>query len=76
MSEVIANSLKKGKFHQINSYLETYANPYESRAEEVVSPGETLGIRDVAEKYDLSKNTFTKNIVFSFRCAVITSEPM
>ena len=45
MSEVIANSLKKGKFHQINSYLETYANPYESRAEGEVSHGETEDIQ-------------------------------
>lgn len=67
---------QKQVLDEINSYLGTYANPYESRAEEGLSTGWTAGIRDVAEEYDLSKNTFTKNIVFSFRCAVITSEPM
>lgn len=45
MSEVIASSSKKGKFHQINSYLETYASPYKSRAAEVVSHGETEDIQ-------------------------------
>ena len=36
-----------------NYYLETYASPYESRAEEGLSPGGTAGIRDVSEAYDL-----------------------
>ena len=58
MSEVGVNSMltpKSKTVIKINSYLETYANPDEIRAEGVVSPGETLGIRAVASEYELSK---------------------
>lgn len=53
---------QKQVLDEINSYLETYANPYESRAEEGLSPGGTAGVRDVAEQYDLSKNTIARYI--------------
>ena len=57
---------QKQVLDEINSYLETYANPYESRAEEGLSTGWTAGVRDVAEQYDLSKNTSTRKYCFFF----------
>ena len=53
---------QKQVLDEINSYLETYANPYESRAEEGLSTGWTAGVRDVAEEYDLSKSTIAMYI--------------
>ena len=53
---------QKQVLDEINSYLETYANPYESRAEGEVSHGETVGVRKVAEQYDLSKATIARYI--------------
>lgn len=53
---------QKQVLDEINSYLETYANPCESRAEEEVSPGETLGVRKVADQYDLSRATIARYI--------------
>ena len=53
---------QKQVLDEINSYLETYANPYESRAEGQVSPRETLGVRKVAEQYDLSRATIARYI--------------
>ncbi|MBD8972420.1 MAG: hypothetical protein EGQ63_01080 [Clostridiales bacterium] len=53
---------QKQVLDEINSYLETYANPYESRAEEGLSTGWTAGVRDVAEQYDLSKSTIAMYI--------------
>ena len=47
---------------EINSYLETYASPVNTRAEEGLSPGGTEGVRGVAEDYDLSKNTIARYI--------------
>lgn len=51
---------------EINSYLETYANPDNIRVYEGLSPGGTedveSGIRAVAEEYDLSKNTIARYI--------------
>ena len=53
---------QKQVLDEINSYLETYANPYESRADGQVSHGETVGVRKVAEQYDLSKATIARYI--------------
>lgn len=53
---------QKQVLDEINSYLETYANHYESRVEEGLSTGWTAGIRDVAEQYDLSKSTIAMYI--------------
>lgn len=53
---------QKQVLDEINSYLETYANPYESRAEEGLSPMATAGVRSVAEECDLSKDTIARYI--------------
>ncbi len=47
---------------EINSYLKTYANPVNSMAEQGLSPVGTAGVREVAEDYDLSKNTIARYI--------------
>lgn len=47
---------------EINSYLKTYANPVNSMADEGLSPGATGGVREVAEEYDLSKDTVARYI--------------
>lgn len=46
----------------INSYLETYSNTDEIRAEEGLSPGATNNIREVASEYELSKDTIARYI--------------
>ena len=56
------NNVRKEVLEGINSYLETYANPEESRAEEGLSPGATNNIRDVANEYELSKDTIARYI--------------
>lgn len=47
---------------EINSYLQTYASPVNTRAEEGLSQIATGGIRDVAEEYDLSKDMIARYI--------------
>lgn len=47
---------------EINSYLQTYSKPVNTRAEEGLSQIGTGGIRDVAEEYDLSKNMIARYI--------------
>lgn len=47
---------------EINSYLETYSKPVNTRAEVGLSPGGTDGIRGMTEEYDLSKNTIARYI--------------
>lgn len=53
---------QKEVLDEINSYLQTYASPVNTRAEEELSTGWTGGVRDVAEEYDLSKSTIAKYI--------------
>lgn len=53
---------QKDVLDEINSYLQTYSKPVNTRAEEGLSPMETGGIRDVAEEYDLSKATIARYI--------------
>ena len=53
---------QKEVLDEINSYLKTYANPVNSMADEGLSPGGTGGVREVAEEYDLSKNTVARYI--------------
>lgn len=47
---------------EINSYLKTYANPVNSMAEGVLYPGGTEGVRDVANKHDLSPMSVSRYI--------------
>lgn len=47
---------------EINSYLQTYANPVNSMAEGALSLIGTEGVRAVAEEHDLSKNTIARYI--------------
>lgn len=49
-------------FEEINSYLKTYANPVNSMAEGVLSPGETNTVREVAKEHDLSRPTVARYI--------------
>lgn len=53
---------QKDVLDEINSYLQTYAKPVNTRAEEGLSQIGTGGIRDVAEEYDLSKNMIARYI--------------
>lgn len=53
---------QKDVLDEINSYLQTYSNPVNTRAEEGLSHRETNGIRGVAEEYDLSKATIARYI--------------
>ena len=55
-------NVRKEFLSEINSYLQTYANPLNIRAEGQVSHGETKGVRGVAEEYDLSKATIARYI--------------
>ena len=56
------SNVRKEVLEGINSYLETYANPDEIRAEDSLSPGGTNNIREVADEYELSKNTIARYI--------------
>jgi ParB family chromosome partitioning protein len=47
---------------EINSYLETYANPVNTRADEGLYPGGTNSVREVAEEHDLSPITISRYI--------------
>lgn len=49
-------------FDEINSYLKTYANPVNSMADGVLSPGETNTVREVAKEHDLSRPTVARYI--------------
>lgn len=55
-------NVRKEVLSEINSYLETYSKPVNTRAEEGLSQIGTGGIRDVAEEYDLSKNMIARYI--------------
>ncbi len=55
-------NVRKEVLSEINSYLQTYANPLNIRAEQGLSPGGTAGVREVADDYDLSKNTIARYI--------------
>lgn len=55
-------NVRKEVLDEINSYLQTYANPVNSMAEEGLSTGWTAGVRDVAKEYDLSKSTIAMYI--------------
>lgn len=61
-SSVEKGGRQKEVLDEINSYLKTYANPVNSMADEGLSPGGTGGVREVAEEYDLSKNTVARYI--------------
>lgn len=53
---------QKGVLDEINSYLKTYSNPVNSMADEGLSTGLTGGVREVAEEYDLSRETIARYI--------------
>lgn len=53
---------QKDVLDEINSYLQTYSKPVNTRAEESLSQIGTGGIRDVADEYDLSKNMIARYI--------------
>lgn len=53
---------QKDVLDEINSYLQTYSKPVNTRAEEGLSQIATGGIRDVAEEYDLSKDMIARYI--------------
>lgn len=53
---------QKDVLDEINSYLQTYSKPVNTRAEESLSNDWTGGIRDVAKEYDLSKSTIAMYI--------------
>lgn len=55
-------NVRKEVLSEINSYLQTYANPLNIRAEQGLSLIGTAGVREVAEDYDLSKNTIARYI--------------
>lgn len=55
-------NVRKEVLSEINSYLETYSKPVNTRAEEGLSTGWTEGVRGVAEEYDLSKSTIAMYI--------------
>ncbi len=55
-------NVRKEVLSEINSYLQTYANPLNIRAEQGLSPLGTAGVRGVADDYDLSKNTIARYI--------------
>lgn len=55
-------NVRKEVLSEINSYLQTYANPVNTRAEEGLSPMATAGVRSVAEECDLSKDTIARYI--------------
>lgn len=55
-------NVRKEVLDEINSYLQTYANPVNTRADEGLSTGWTEGVRGVAEEYDLSKSTIAMYI--------------
>lgn len=53
---------QEGVLSEINSYLQTYSNPVNIRADDGLSQIATNSIRDVAEEYDLSKDTIARYI--------------
>lgn len=55
-------NVRKEVLSEINSYLETYSKPVNTRAEEGLSPGETKGVRGLEKEYDLSKATIARYI--------------
>jgi len=55
-------NVRKEVLDEINSYLQTYASPVNTRAEDGLSTGWTEGVRGVAEEYDLSKSTIAMYI--------------
>lgn len=61
-SSVEKGGRQKEILDEINMYLKTYANPVNSKADEVVSPRETVGVRALAEEYDLSRATAARYI--------------
>lgn len=55
-------NVRKEVLAEINSYLQTYASPVNTRAEDGLSLRGTDGIRGVAEENDLSKSTIARYI--------------
>ena len=55
-------NVRKEVLSEINTYLQTFASPVNTRAEEGLSPMATVGIRGVAEECDLSKDTIARYI--------------
>lgn len=53
---------QKDVLDEINSYLQTYSKPVNTRAEEGLSLRGTEGVRGVAEEHDLSKSTIARYI--------------
>lgn len=53
---------QKDVLDEINSYLQTYSKPVNTKADEGLSQIATGGIRDVAEEYDLSKDMIARYI--------------
>lgn len=54
--------VRKEVLSEINSYLQTYANPLNIRAEGELSQIGTVGVRSAAEELDLSKNMIARYI--------------
>lgn len=55
-------NVRKEVLSEINSYLQTYANPLNIRAEQGLSQIGTAGVRGAAEELDLSKNMIARYI--------------
>ena len=55
-------NVRKEVLDEINAYLQTFANPVESRAEDGLSPMATNSLREVAKDHDLSKDTIARYI--------------
>lgn len=55
-------NVRKEVLDEINTYLQTYANPVNTRADDGLSHSGTEGIRGVAEEHDLSKSTIARYI--------------
>lgn len=53
---------QEGVLGEINSYLQTYSSPVNTRAGDGLSQIATNSIRDVAEEYDLSKDMIARYI--------------
>lgn len=55
-------NVRKEVLREINSYLQTYANPVNTRAEQGLSQIATAGVRSVAEECNLSKDMIARYI--------------
>lgn len=55
-------NVREGIIDEINSYLKTFAKPVNSMADGGLYPGGTEGVREVAEKHDLSPISVSRYI--------------